>query len=257
MANSARAKERRGIAKVIGGNGQWTHHDAFQAARRRHERRCDHTSIRRVAQEARTSAVVQLQATSYKRQATGCGLQPVACDLKPEASSEIISMTSDPVQLYSIGHSNVTVERLIALLGQHAVTMLCDVRSTPYSRYNPQFNRESLVDALRTTMIAYRFMGDTLGGKPADGALRTEDGALPDYDKIAASPAFLRGLDQLIALGTSGPTAFMCSEADYHTCHRHRLISPALIGRGVVVWHIMPDGGLERGEIEAQQMRMF
>jgi uncharacterized protein (DUF488 family) len=166
-------------------------------------------------------------------------------------------MPADPVQLYSIGHSNVPVERLIALLGQHAITTLCDVRSAPYSRYNPQFNRESLADTLRTAVIAYRFMGDTLGGKPADGALRTEDGAQPDYDKIAASPTFLRGLDQLIALGANGPTAFMCSEADYRVCHRHRLIAPALIGRGVVVWHIMPDGGLERGEIEAQQMRMF
>ena len=166
-------------------------------------------------------------------------------------------MPADPVQLYSIGHSNAPVERLIALLGQHGITTLCDVRSMPYSRYNPQFNRENLADALRAALIAYRFMGDTLGGKPVDGTLRTEDGALPDYDKIAAAPAFLRGLDQLIALGASGPTAFMCSEADYRICHRHRLIAPALIGRGVAVWHIMHDGGLERGEIEAQQMRMF
>ena len=166
-------------------------------------------------------------------------------------------MPRDPIQLYSIGHSNVPAERLIALLHQHGIATLCDVRSAPYSRYNPQFNRESLADALRSAGIAYRFMGDTLGGKPADAALRTEDGALPDYDKIAAAPGFLRGLDELIALGASGPTAFMCSEADYRTCHRHRLIAPALIGRGVVVWHIMHGGGLERGEIEAQQLRMF
>jgi uncharacterized protein (DUF488 family) len=168
-----------------------------------------------------------------------------------------LTMPAEPVQLYSIGHSNVPIERLIALLQQHRIANLCDVRSAPYSRYNPQFNRESLADALRSAALTYRFMGDTLGGKPADGALRTEDGALPDYDKIAASPAFQRGLDELIELGASGPTAFMCSEADYRTCHRHRLIAPALIGRGVVVWHIMPDGGRERGEIEAQQMRMF
>ena len=166
-------------------------------------------------------------------------------------------MPAYPIQLYSIGHSNVPIERLIALLEQHAITTLCDVRSTPYSRYNPQFNREVLADSLRAAGVSYRFMGDTLGGKPADDALRTADGGLPDYDKIAASPVFLRGLDQLIALGASGPTAFMCSEADYRTCHRHRLIAPALIGRGVSVWHIMHDGGLERGEVEAQQTRMF
>ena len=100
--------------------------------------------------------------------------------------------------------ASVVSADFFALLEQHRIATLCDVRSAPYSRYNPQFNRESLADALRAASISYRFMGDTLGGKPADGALRTEDGALPDYDKIAASPAFLRALDQLIALGASG-----------------------------------------------------
>ena len=166
-------------------------------------------------------------------------------------------MPSDPVELYSIGHSNVPTERLIELLRQHGIATLCDVRSAPYSRYNPQFNREDLAEALRVGGIAYRFMGDSLGGKPADTALRTADGVLPDYDKIAASPAFQRGLDQLIALGVERPTAFMCSDADYRACHRHRLIAPALIAGGVAVWHIMPDGSLERGEIEPQQTRMF
>ncbi len=166
-------------------------------------------------------------------------------------------MATTPTALYSIGHSNVAAERLIALLEQHSIRTLCDVRSAPYSRYNPQFNREALAETLRAAGIAYRFMGDTLGGKPTDGALRTEDGALPDYARIAASPHFQRGLNQLIDLGRRAPTAFMCSEADYHGCHRHRLIAPALIERGVLVWHIMPDGSRERGAIEPQQMRMF
>ena len=166
-------------------------------------------------------------------------------------------MTANTIALYSIGHSNVAAERLIALLSQHAIAALCDVRSMPYSRYNPQFNRETLADDMRLAGIAYRFMGDSLGGKPADDTLRTEDGALPDYSKIAASPIFNRGIDQLIALGARQPTAFMCSEADYRSCHRHKLIAPALIERGVIVLHIMPDGAIERGAIEPQQMRMF
>src|SRR3954447_21486449 len=141
-------------------------------------------------------------------------------------------MATIPTTLYSIGHSNVAAERLIALLEQHNIRTLCDVRSAPYSRYNPQFNRENLAETLRMTSIAYRFMGDTLGGKPADGALRTEDGALADYAKIAASPDFQRAISQLIDLGQRAPTAFMCGEADYHGCHRHRLIAPALIERG-------------------------
>jgi uncharacterized protein (DUF488 family) len=166
-------------------------------------------------------------------------------------------MAETPTTLYSIGHSNVAAERLIALLEQHRIQTLCDVRSAPYSRYNPQFNREALAATLRTAGITYRFMGDTLGGKPTDGALRTEDGALADYEKIAASPDFQYAIGQLIELGRSAPTAFMCGEADYHGCHRHRLIAPALITRRVHVWHILPDGSCERGEIAPQQMRMF
>jgi len=107
-------------------------------------------------------------------------------------------MATIPTTLFSIGHSNVAAERLIALLEQHGIQTLCDVRSAPYSRYNPQFNRETLAETFRAAGIAYRFMGNVLGGKPADGALRTEDGVLPDYAKIAASPEFQRGIEQLI-----------------------------------------------------------
>lgn len=164
---------------------------------------------------------------------------------------------TDSIQLYSIGHSNVPTERLLDLLALHQIAVLCDVRSAPYSRYNPQFNRETLAESVWAAKLTYRFMGDTLGGKPDDADLRTEDGAVPDYAKIAVSPSFLRGVNELIALGTQTPAAFMCSEADYHVCHRHRLITPALIERGVIVWHILPDGSLERGEIEPQQLRMF
>ena len=159
-------------------------------------------------------------------------------------------MATTSITLYSIGHSNVPAERLIALLDQHGIRTLCDVRSAPYSRYNPQFNREALAATLRAAGITYRFMGDTLGGKPADGAL-------PDYAKIAMSPDFQRAIAQLIDLGCSAPTAFMCGEADYHGCHRHKLIAPALIRSGVLVWHILPDGSCERGEIAPLQMRMF
>lgn len=166
-------------------------------------------------------------------------------------------MTDKPITLYSIGHSNVPTARLIALLEQHAISTLCDVRSKPYSRYNPQFNREALADSVRAAGIVYRYFGDTLGGMPDAAELRSDDGVLADYGRIAESASFRRGLDQLIALGARAPAAFMCGEADYRTCHRHKLITPALIERGVAVLHIMADGSVEPGLIEPQQLRMF
>ncbi len=150
----------------------------------------------------------------------------------------------DQITLYSIGHSNVPTERLVALLQRYAITTLCDVRSKPYSRYNPQYNRETLAASLRPTSIVYRYLGDALGGLPAESASRP-------------TQAFERGIEQLLALGTAAPTAFMCGEADYRACHRHKLITPALIERGAVVEHILADGSLERGWIAPYQMRMF
>lgn len=146
----------------------------------------------------------------------------------------------DKPALYSIGHSNVPFEQLLARLRQHGIATVCDVRSTPYSRHNPQFNRETLAGALIQAGLGYHYLGDALGGlagKPA--------------------PTFQHGLAELIALGAQAPTVFMCAEADYHNCHRQRLITPALIEQGVTVWHIVGDGRLERGEVAPEQSRMF
>jgi uncharacterized protein (DUF488 family) len=166
-------------------------------------------------------------------------------------------VNSEAVQLFSIGHSNVPVERFIALLRQHAIATVCDVRSAPWSRFAPQFNRRAIDAALHEAGITYMFMGAALGGKPDDPALRTEDGAHADYRKIAASPAFMRGIAALIAQGRRAPTAFMCSEADYRACHRHRLLVPELAARGVRVAHILADGSTVPGVAEPQQIRMF
>jgi uncharacterized protein (DUF488 family) len=166
-------------------------------------------------------------------------------------------MADNPITLYSVGHSNVATEQFVALLQHYSIANVCDVRSAPYSRYNPQFSRETLQANLRAHGIGYRYMGDELGGIPDDPQLRTDDGTRADYAKIAASPAFQHGIDTLIALGTRAPTVFMCGEADYHGCHRHKLITPALIERGVVVLHILRDGGVARGEIAPHQLSMF
>jgi uncharacterized protein (DUF488 family) len=161
------------------------------------------------------------------------------------------------VTLYSIGHSNGTAEHLIALLQQHAIVNLCDVRSVPYSRYNPQFNREALMPVLRSHAIRYWYLGKQLGGKPQyDPALLADAEALA-LVQARERVAFERGIAQLIALGRSAPTAFMCSEADYRHCHRHHLISPALLAQQVQVWHVLADGRLERGEAMLHQTSMF
>ena len=151
--------------------------------------------------------------------------------------------------LYTIGHSNHEAGAFLALLRQHGIELLVDVRSSPYSRYVPQANREILARALEATGMVYRWLGDRLGGKP--------DGEIADYDELRASPAFLQGLDTLLILAAERRTAIMCSEGDHRQCHRYKLITPALLDRDVHVLHIQPDGSLVDEDDEPRQLSLF
>lgn len=156
--------------------------------------------------------------------------------------------------LFSIGHSNVTAERLLALLQQHAVTTLADVRSQPYSRYNPQFCREALQQFLTEHGLRYVFLGAPLGGKPAAAQFRQADGNV-DYAALAVTDFFQQGLAKLRALGAATNVAFMCAEADYQHCHRYWLITRALVQQGEQVQHILASGALVPTAAEAFEAR--
>jgi uncharacterized protein (DUF488 family) len=145
------------------------------------------------------------------------------------------------MRLFTIGHSNITLDLFLERLRRHGVEVLVDVRTAPYSRYCPQFNGPELRRALEAAGLCYRFAGKALGGKPTEEELRGENGA-PDYDKIARTVSYQDGLQQLEALARDGCVAIMCSEADPACCHREKLIARSLRARGVEVTHIMPDG---------------
>jgi uncharacterized protein (DUF488 family) len=142
--------------------------------------------------------------------------------------------------IYTIGHSHHDIERFVNLLRSHAVKLLIDVRSQPYSRYAPQYDLDALRDALETEGIAYLHM-PSLGGRPDDPALCTSFGK-PDYGRVERSLSFLQGVESLMEAAQRQRTVIMCAEADPQRCHRERLIAPILRQRGVEVRHILPDG---------------
>lgn len=154
-----------------------------------------------------------------------------------------------PLSLFTIGHSNHSSAYLIGLLQAHGIQLLVDVRSTPYSRHAPQANRELLAHALARSGIAYRWMGDLLGGKP--------QGTVADYDALRLSPAFRSGIAELLTLAAPLRTAIMCAEGDHRQCHRYKLITPSLLDLGTHVLHIQPDGSLVDDESEPTQLRLF
>ena len=144
-------------------------------------------------------------------------------------------------ELLTIGHSNHPLRRFLELLALHDIRLVCDVRSTPYSRFNPQFNREPLRAALEADGIGYLYLGEWLGGKPREPGDPTDDAAR--FASIAAGDRFRAGLDRLVRESRARRTAVMCAEKDPARCHRGLLICPNLPG-GVAVRHILADGSL-------------
>ena len=159
--------------------------------------------------------------------------------------------------IYTIGHSDHDTAAFINLLRQHTITLVADVRSQPYSRWTHQFNREIIARDLEEAGIAYRFMGDALGGRPSDPALYDPGQERPDYGRVEQTDAYQTGIGQLIELTRTARVAVMCSEGDHRRCHRHLLITQTLLARGVRVLHIQPDGATIEGEPIAHQLSLL
>ncbi len=159
--------------------------------------------------------------------------------------------------LFTIGHSNHTIEDFIALLKDHNISALVDVRTQPYSQWTHQFNREILEHDLADADIGYVYMGETLGGRPADHDLYAPRQERPDYKKMAQLPAYQAGIRELVDLAQDQTVAIMCSEGDYQHCHRHLLITQTLVSDSVRVQHILPDGTCVEGTREPEQLSLF
>ena len=150
--------------------------------------------------------------------------------------------------IFTIGHSNHDMETFLALLRQHGLGTLVDVRSAPYSRYAPHFSRGALTALLDDAGIRYVWAGDALGGRPddpacyRDGIVRKEN---IDYRAMARRTPYQDGVQQLLVHAAGGPIVVMCSEEDPRRCHRHHLIEHSLREHGVAVLHIRRDGILE------------
>ena len=146
--------------------------------------------------------------------------------------------------VFTIGHSTHAQEHFIALLRQHGITALCDVRSKPYSRINPQFNREELDEALRAHGIEYRFLGKELGAR-TDDMTCYQDGKV-QYERLAKTELFRYGLKRVLrGLKEDFRIALMCAEKEPLECHRTILVARHLAALGLGVEHIHADGRLE------------
>lgn len=145
--------------------------------------------------------------------------------------------------IYTIGHSTHPIERFTELLRMHGITALCDVRSRPYSRMNPQFNREELKDVLNSAGIKYVFLGKELGARTDDRSCYRHGQV--QYSLLAQTNPFKKGIDRVIEGSRQYRVALMCAEKEPLDCHRTILVARVLTENGVPATHILSDGQLE------------
>ena len=159
-------------------------------------------------------------------------------------------------RLFTIGHSTHSVEALLDMLQRHDITAVADVRSSPYSQYNYQFNRESFQADLKKVGIQYVYLGSKLGPR-SDDPCCWENGKA-SYKRIAETSAFQEGLNRLRkGLGTYR-IALLCAEKDPTGCHRMILVCRHIRGRYPDIQHIREDGTLEaHAAAENRLLKLF
>lgn len=145
--------------------------------------------------------------------------------------------------IFTVGHSNHAMEEFIGLLRRHQIDTVFDVRSQPYSRFNPQFNRECLEQALGVRGTRYVFLGQELGARRID--LRGSDDGKVDYGLVVKAESFQAGLARIRQESFKHRIAIMCAEKDPITCHRMVLVCRQLRDDNLDIRHIHPDGSVE------------
>ncbi len=148
------------------------------------------------------------------------------------------------MELFTIGHSNLSIEAFVLLLQQHGITAVADVRSHPFSRYLPHFNKSEIKASLSSVGIQYVFLGKELGARPEDLSCYDSSGKAL-YDRIAATTLFSQGIQRLLKGAANYKISLMCAEKDPITCHRTILVCHQVREFNLQINHILSDGKLE------------
>ena len=161
-------------------------------------------------------------------------------------------MSTNANSILTIGHSTHSAEAFLALLRQHQVEAVADVRSSPFSRFNPHFNRESLEQFLKANGVRYVFLGKELGARSEDRSCYV-DGRV-QYGRVAQTSLFNHGMERVLRGAAKYRVALMCAEKEPLECHRTLLVARALAESGQPVLHIHANGHLEAHEAAMERL---
>ena len=161
-------------------------------------------------------------------------------------------MTDASKKIFTIGHSSHEIVRFVGLLHLHHIDAVADVRSMPYSRRQPQFNKNNLGTVLKEHGIAYVFLGKELGGRSNDPKCY-ENGRVK-YQKLAKTKEFRSGIQRIIDGSQRMCLALMCAERDPLDCRRTILVARELVEQDRSVYHILRDGETETHQDTIQRL---
>lgn len=158
--------------------------------------------------------------------------------------------------LFTIGYSPHILDSFLRVLEKHHIAAVADVRSSPFSQFKPEFNKDQLAQFLNSHGIAYVFLGDYCGARVEDPSCYINGKV--DYVRVAESLKFKKGLERIISGMEKFCIALMCAEKDPITCHRTILICRNLTFRGIAIKHILSNGRLEdHKESEQRLLKLF
>lgn len=160
--------------------------------------------------------------------------------------------------IYTVGHSNHSIDFFLDLLNSFSINCLIDVRSLAASSYNPQFNKEPLSNFLKGNKITYLHFAEEFGARHTEPDLLDEDGKV-NFDFVRKSWHFKNGVDRLWQGIDKGFTiALMCSEGEPFDCHRFSMVSVALQKDGFDVMHILKDRSIKtNAQLEAELLKKY
>jgi len=162
------------------------------------------------------------------------------------SSTVLFSLAKDKLvgKIFTIGYSGTEIDGFLDKLAMNKIDVVCDVRSTPYSIYKPDFSRREFRKHLNSASIKYAFFGEQLGARPKDRSVYVRGQA--KYDKIAETAYFTEGLERLREGSKKLNLALVCSEKDPIDCHRACLVCHNLEDMRERIFHIHTNGELEK-----------
>lgn len=165
-------------------------------------------------------------------------------------------MNFDKNTIYTIGYAPLTLDTFVTILEKHQISAVVDVRSSPYSKFKPEFNKKTLKDYLNAHKIAYVFLGDYCGARVDDPSCYVNGKV--DYEIVAKSKKFKDGLERIKKGMENYRIIIMCAEKDPITCHRTILICRNLRSDGIKIKHILGNADVEeQKDSEFRLMKLF